>query len=306
MLRNKLFLLILTVISIVTVSCNKVNVENAVLWGKTNTYDPFLWKKQVPDTLKQTLCFDFNDDAVRYLSTPLKLGVFKKDDNGHLRQVKKDEMELFVNGKTVEGNTISVNSSESEIEVGVVFSPNAKDKIHHWYIKPIDTAGLDRINDKDSYGQDEAIMEIKLQKRHVMNPLAEGLMWFGITVLAALILWFVVLKQIFFPTFRVTRLQLVGPEPYLSQLKIKGYRMCILSASPQKQNWFNRVFTGAIKYEVNPMWSAPVIFEPRDKKSVRVRPDKNTYSVDARFLKTNVDYVIVNETTKTKTTMKIS
>ena len=306
MLRNKLFLLILTVISIVTVSCNKVNVENAVLWGKTNTYDPFLWKKQVPDTLKQTLCFDFNDDAVRYLSTPLKLGVFKKDDNGHLRQVKKDEMELFVNGKAVEGNTISVNSSESEIEVGVVFSPNAKDKIHHWYIKPIDTAGLDRINDKDSYGQDEAIMEIKLQKRHVMNPLAEGLMWFGITVLAALILWFVVLKQIFFPTFRVTRLQLVGPEPYLSQLKIKGYRMCILSASPQKQNWFNRVFTGAIKYEVNPMWSAPVIFEPRDKKSVRVRPDKNTYSVDARILKTNVDYVIVNETTKTKTTMKIS
>ena len=306
MLKNKICLIILTVVSIFTVSCTKVDNKNAVLWGKTNTYDPFLWKKQVPDTLKQTLCFDFNDDAVRYLSAPLKLGVFKKDDNGHLRQVKTDEMELFVNGKAVDGNIISVNSSESEIEVGVVFSPNAKDKIHHWYIKPIDTAGLDRINDKDSYAQDEAIMEIKLQKRHVMNPLAEGLMWFGITVLAALILWFVVLKQIFFPTFRVTRLQLVGPEPYLSQLKIKGYRMCVLSSSPQKQNWFNRVFTGAIKYEVNPMWSAPVIFEPRDKKSVRVRPDKNTYSVDARFLKTNVDYIIVNETTKTKTSMKIS
>ena len=306
MLKNKICLIILTVVSIFTVSCTKVDNKNAVLWGKTNTYDPFLWKKQVPDTLKQTLCFDFNDDAVRYLSAPLKLGVFKKDDNGHLRQVKTDEMELFVNGKAVEGNIISVKSTESEIEVGVVFRPNAKDKIHHWYIKPIDTAGLDRINDKDSYGQDEAIMEIKLQKRHVMNPLAEGLMWFGITVLAALVLWFVVLKQIFFPTFRVTRLQLVGPEPYLSQLKIKGYRMCILSASPQKQNWFNRVFTGSIKYEVNPMWSAPVIFEPRDKKSVRVRPDKNTYSVDARFLKTNVDYIIVNETTKTKTTMKIS
>ena len=306
MLKNKICLIILTVVSIFTVSCTKEDNKNVVLWGKTNTYDPFLWKKQVPDTLKQTLCFDFNDDAVRYLSAPLKLGVFKKDDNGHLRQVKTDEMELFVNGKAVEGNIISVNSSESEIEVGVVFSPNAKDKIHHWYIKPIDTAGLDRINDKDSYAQDEAIMEIKLQKRHVMNPLAEGLMWFGITVLAALILWFVVLKQIFFPTFRVTRLQLVGPEPYLSQLKIKGYRMCVLSASPQKQNWFNRVFTGAIKYEVNPMWSAPVIFEPRDKKSVRVRPDKNTYSVDARFLKTNVDYIIVNETTKTKTSMKIS
>lgn len=306
MLRNKFFLIILTVVSTISVSCNKVNNEDAVLWGKTNTYNPFLWKKQVPDTLKQTLCFDFNDDAVKYLTTPLKLGIFKKDDNGRLRQVRSDEMELFVNGKAVEGNVISVNASDRELEVGVVFNQNAADKIHYWYIKPIDATGLDRINDKNNYSEDEAIMEIKLQKRHVMNPLAEGLMWFGITILAALILWFVVLKQMFFPTFRITRLQLVGPEPYLSQLKIKGYRMCILTASPQKQNWFNRVFTGAIKYEINPMWSAPVVFEPRDKKTVRVRPDKNTYSVDALFLKTNIDYVIVNEITKIKTIMKIS
>ena len=65
MLRNKFFLIILTVVSTISVSCNKVNNEDAVLWGKTNTYNPFLWKKQVPDTLKQTLCFDFNDDAAK-------------------------------------------------------------------------------------------------------------------------------------------------------------------------------------------------------------------------------------------------
>lgn len=306
MLRNKILPLLFAVISVSFIGCNNGNDENVVLWGKTKTYDPFLWKKQVPDTLKQTLCFDFNDDAVKYLSAPLKLGVFKKDNNGHLRQVNTDEMELFVNGRPVEGNIISVDASESEVEVGVVFNRNAENKMHYWYIKPLDAAGLDRINDKENYGEDEAVMEIRLRKRHVMNPLAEGLMWIGIIVLAALILWFVMLKHMFFPTFRVTRLQLTGPEPYLSQLKIKGYRQCILSASPQKQNWLNKLFAGEIKYEVNPLWTAPVVFEPRDKKSIRVRPHKQTYTTDSRFLKTNVDYVIVNETTKTKTKMKIS
>lgn len=302
---KRLKLVMMVMCAIMLVGCNKGSNRNVVMWGKTYSYEPFLWKTQVPDTLKRTLCFDFNDDAVRYMSAPLKLGVFKKDDSGRLRQVKADEMELFVNGKAVGGNIISVNATEREVEVGIVLSQNAENKMHYWYIKPIDNAGLDRINDKDNYGEDDAVMEIKIHKRHIMNPLAEGLMWIGIIFLAALILWFVLLKRMFFPTFRVTRLQLTGPEPYLSQLKIKGYRMCVLSANPNKQNWFNKVFAGEIKYETNQLWSAPVVFEPRDKKSVRIRPDK-TYTADTRFLKTNVDYVIVNETTKAKTTMRIS
>ena len=306
MLNNKILPFVFSALAFVLVGCNKGNDDNSVLWGKTSSYDPFLWKKQVPDTLKQTLCFDFNDDAQNYMSSPLTLGVFKKDNDGHLRQVQADEMQLFVNGKALEGNVITVNSSDKEIEVGVVFDQKAENKMHYWYIKPIDNAGLDRINGQDNFGTDDAIMEVKLRKRHVMNPLAEGLMWFGITILAALVLWFLLLKHVFFPTFRVTRLQLTGPEPYLSQLKIKNYRMCVLEGTPQKQNWFDKVFAGKIRYEINPLWTAPVIFEPRDKKSIRVRPDKNAYTTDTRILKTNVDYVIVNETTKEKTTMRIS
>ena len=305
-LRNRFFPILIAVLSIAFTSCNKGNDLEVVVWGKTNTYDPFLWKKHVPDTLKQTLCFDFNDDARNYLSEPLRLGVFKKDAAGHLRPVQTDEMELYVNGQPAEGNIISVNASESEAEVGIVMNSNAENKLHYWYIKPIGNAGLDRIKDKDAYGADEAVMEIRVRKRHVMNPLAEEMMWFGIIVLGALVLWFLVLKHIFFPPFRVTRLLLTGPEPYMSQLKIKGYRLCVLDAHPKKQGWFNKVFAGEIKYETNALWTAPVVFEPRDKKSIRVRPDKQTYTTDARLMKTNTDYVLVNETTKAKTTIRIS
>jgi hypothetical protein len=131
-------------------------------------------------------------------------------------------------------------------------------------------------------------------------------MWMLIVLAAALVLWFCMLKYIFFPTFRVARLQLKDPEPYLSQLKLKGYRLCVLSAAPKKQSWLNRIFTGEIKYEVNPLWTAQVVFEPRDRKSVRVNPDKQTYTTTARVLKCNEDYIIVNETTNAKTTMTIS
>lgn len=306
MSSNKLLSIVLAVLSAVLVSCNKGNEQEVVVWGNTNTYDPFLWKKQVPDTLKRTMCFEFNDDARQYLSNPLRLGVFKKDAAGHLCPVRTDEMQLYVNGKAAEDNIIRVTPSESEAEVGIVFNPQAENKMHYWYLKPVDGGGLDRINDKDEYGADEAVMELRLRKRHVMNPLKEGLMWFGIIVLGALILWFVLLKHLFFPTFRVTRLMLTGPEPYMSQLKIKGYRLCVLAAKPQKQSWLNKVFAGEIKYETNPLWTAPVVFEPRDKKSIRVRPDKQTYTTDARLMKTNVDYTLVNETTKTKTSMRIS
>ncbi len=275
-------------------------------WGKTNSYDPFLWKKQVPDTLKQTLCFDFNDDAKNYMASPLKLGVFKKDEDGHLRRVEAAEMQLFVNGQLLNGNVITVNATDKELEVGVVFNENAENKVHYWYIKPLDNAGLDRINDQENYGADDAIMEIKLNKHHVMNPLAEGLMWFGIFVLASLALWFLILKHIIFPTFRVTRIQLTGPEPYFSQAKIKGCRMCVLTAKAPHQNWFNKVFTGEIKYVVNNIWSGDVVITPRDKKSVRIAPAKGVYTTDARFFRSNEEHVIVNENTKAKTNVKIS
>lgn len=305
MSSNKILPIILTALALLTAGCGRKADSKSVSWGRTDTYDPFLWKRQTPDTLKRTLCFDFNDDAQKYMRTPLKLGVFKKDDDGHLRQVQTDEMQLFVNGRPLEGNVITVRSDDREVEVGVVFSPGAENKTHYWYLRPIDSGGLDRINDQDDFGTDGAIMEIKARKRHVMNPLAEAMMWTGILLLAALVLWFVLLKRLFFPVFRVTRLQLTGPEPYQSQLRIKGYRQCVLSARPKRQNALNRLFAGKVRYETNPLWTAPVVIEPRDKKSVRVRPDRS-YSTDARLMKTNTDYVIVNETTKTKTTMRIS
>ena len=153
----------MVVFALILTGCQTKHDEYSVLWGKTDTYDKFLWKEQIPDTLKQTLCFDFNDDARQYLSAPLRIGVFKKTEHGHLTPVPTSEAQLFVDGKALENNILTVQPTESEKEVGIVFSPNAENKMHYWYLKPVDTAGLDRINDQAQYGADDALMEIKLR-----------------------------------------------------------------------------------------------------------------------------------------------
>lgn len=297
----------MALVAVLATSCQK-ETESSILWGKTNTYDKFLWKKHVPDTLKQTLCFEFNEDAQQFMEDELKLGIFKKNGNNQLVQVRESEMELFANGKKVEGNIISVTSSCSELEVGIVFNDDAEDKVHYWYVKPIDNGGLERINEKstDEMSSQDAIMEIKAQKNHVMNPLAEGLLFFIIVLVSALILWLIILKPIFFPVFKVKKLELIGPDPYINAIQIKRYRKLVLTSKNIHQSWLNQLFTGRIKYSINPLWTSDVEFVPKDKRSIRIRPDKNEYLSDTRILKTNNEYTLENIKTNNKTLMKLS
>lgn len=297
-------------IALLTIACLvgcQDKQQSSVLWGKADTYDDFLWKKHTPDTLKQTLCFDFNQDAKDYMHKPLRLGVFKKEENNKFVQVPETEMELFADGKKVNGNALTVPASCEELEVGVVFNDKAENKVHYWYIKPIDNGGLSRINDKPTdTAIENVIMEIRAKKTHVMNPLAEGLLFFAIFLVSALLVWFLILKPIFFPVFKVKKVDLIGPEPYINTIQIKRYRKLILTSKNKKQSWVSQLFTGQIKYSVNSLWTADVEFVPKDKRSIRIRPDKSEYLTDARILKMNTEYTLENTNTHSKTIIKLS
>lgn len=301
MLRSKVLYSVCILFLCLCASCTK---ETSTLWGETECYDDFLWVKHVPDTLKKTLCFDFNEDATNYMTKPLRLGLFKKTDKGFV-QLKGNEVELFVDGKKIENNIISVSQECNELEIGIVLNKNIQNQSHFWYIRAIDNAGLEKINDNDSATLD-VVMDIKVKKSHVMNPLAEGLILFLILLLISLLLWFVLFKPILYPVFKVNKVTLIGPEPYLNSIKIKGCRKLVLTSKNIKQTFINKIFTGEIKYSNSSIWSEDVVFEPRDKKSIRIRPDKNDYMVDARIISINNDCVLENVKHKTKTTIKIS
>ena len=291
-------------------SCGKKADEpNApTRWGKENYYDKFLWKKHVPDTLYRTIEFDFNQDAKNYMDKPLRLGLFKKTDSGKMLPVTESEMEVFVDGQKCPQNIIDVQPGTDHLKVGIVFKPEAENKVHHWFFRAVDDGGLERINDMDpdTYKADTAsLMDIEVDKNKVMNPLAMGTALTTLLLLAALLVWLFVMKAIFFPTFRVGKIQLSDPVPYNTLKRMRGYRKMILTNKQPKQGFFDKVFAGKILYEVNDLWTSEVVIEPKDRNSVRLRCPKD-FMADARVLKKNQEYTIQNMKTSTKTKIKIS
>ena len=277
-------------------------------WGKENYYDKFLWKKHVPDTLYRTIEFDFNQDAKNFMDKPLRLGLFKKTDSGKMLPVTDTEMEVFVDGQKCQNNIIDIQPGTDQVKVGIVFKPDAENKVHHWFFRAVDDGGLERINDMDpdTYNADNAsLMDIEVDKNKVMNPLAMGTALTSLLLLAALLVWLFVMKAIFFPTFRVGKIQLSDPVPYNTLKRMRGYRKMILTNKQPKQGFFDRVFAGKILYEVNDLWTSDVVIEPKDRNSVRLRCPKD-FMADARVLKKNQEYTIQNMTTSTKTKIKIS
>ena len=291
-------------------SCHKENNNSnaPTRWGKENYYDKFLWKKHVPDTLYRTIEFDFNQDAKKYMDKPLRLGLFKKTDSGKMLPVTENEMEVFVDGQKCPQNIIEVQPGTDQLKVGIVFKPEAENKVHHWFFRAVDDGGLERINDMDpdTYQADNAsLMDIEVDKNKVMNPLAMGTALTTLLLLAALLVWLFVMKAIFFPTFRVGKIQLSDPVPYNTLKRMRGYRKMILTNKQPKQGFFDKVFAGKILYEVNDLWTSDVVIEPKDRNSVRLRCPKD-FMADARVLKKNQEYTIQNMTTNTKTKIKIS
>lgn len=292
------------------VSCGKkTDDSNATArWGKDNYYDKFLWKKHVPDTLYKTLAFDFNEDARNFMEKPLRLGLFKKTDTGKMLPVMENEMEVFVDGRKCPDNIIDVEPDTELLKVSIVFNNDAENKVHHWFFRAVDDGGLERINDMDpdTYNADNAsLMDVEAEKHEVMNPLAEGFLLTTIFLIAALLVWLLALKAIFFPTFRAGKVQVQDPVPYNSLKRVRGYRKMILTNKMPKQGFLNKIFAGKILYEVNELWTSPVVIEPKDKNSVRLRCPKD-FMADARVLKKNQEYTIQNMTTSKKTKIKIS
>ena len=310
MCSKRLFILVVVCPLLLLASCNKeANDVNApTRWGKENYYDKFLWKKHVPDTLYRTIEFDFNQDAKNYMDKPLRLGLFKKTNSGKMLPVTESEMEVFVDGQKCPSNIIDVQPGTDQLKVGIVFKPEAENKVHHWFFRAVDDGGLERINDMDpdTYKADNAsLMDIEVDKNKVMNPLAMGTALTSLLLLAALLVWLFVMKAIFFPTFRVGKIQLSDPVPYNTLKRMRGYRKMILTNKQPKQGFFDKVFAGKILYEVNDLWTSEVVIEPKDRNSVRLRCPKDFMS-DARVLKKNQEYTLQNMTTGKKTTIKIS
>lgn len=273
-------------------SCNDDDQNGVMLWGETDYYSDFplgLYDYE-PVQMTKTLCFETND-IMQGQPWEVVFGLFKKEETGDYLPVTSDVV-IYKNGEKCEGNKFKVKSGENEVNLGIEFSPNASEGTHKWYLRVLENECFNRINDfstEDDYLP--LLLEMKAKKRDIMNPLSQGLCVFWSIVAVILVLWFLAIKPIVFPTFKIGLIQFVR-DGYFSNKRLSGARKLVVSSTCKKQGTLNRIFTGKIVYEYNDVWTDSWELHPNGKKA-RLSANRK-YFVDpiASSLEKQVDYTI--------------
>ncbi len=226
-------------------------------------YDSFLWNGAAPD---QKVVWDlapaFNNE-LHNSRLELRFSISEGETN---------DFQAWYNGHAINnGQTISICPNQPAL-LEVQFNHDAKTGKRYFSLKPSRIDSLNFINDKpvEEYQGTSLRTDYNIE----WNPLTIFLFWLGIILLAALVLWFVILKQVFFPTIKMGKITITGPGSYYSSKKIKGARKVILTPKRKSQNILSRIFTGEIKF-INADHLTPElsIVPAGGKKKVKLRSE---------------------------------
>ena len=264
--------------------------------GKATWYDSFLfWGANDPDTLSVDLNANFNDEAKKDCSI-VDLQIVDPDGG--------KDFYLFYNGQPLNIDKITLRSDEKKESIlSIVFNPTAKEGKRYITLKATAKQDLDNIND-----QPVEQYQLTLRSKYVINwnPLKVILMWLGILILSALLLWFLLIKHFVYPTIKVKTIQI--NDPYFCKVNVKGKRRVVFTNKKMEQGLLSRFFTGEILYKKHDIWTSSLIFEAgAKKKTLRVTRSKDyVFDPYTSMLKAPNDYVVEKTTDKTKIKISIN
>lgn len=263
-------------------------LSEEVSLGKATWYDRFLfWGESDQDTLSVDLKACFNEEAIKD-AADVHFQITDTEGN--------HDFELFYNNQPIESNKIILRSGDKSPSIlSIVFDTSAKEGKRYFVVKPVDKDSLDNINDQPV---EQYKLSLRSEYEVNWNPLKIIIMWLCIILVAALLLWFLILKHLIYPTIGVKSIQIT--DPYFAKINIKGKRRVVFTNKKEYQSLFNRIFTGEILYKTNEVWTSPFALEAGAKrKTLRALRNKdyviNPYS---SILKAPNDYVIENITDK--------
>lgn len=226
-------------------------------------YDSFLWSAAAPDQkVEWDLAAEFNNQ-LRTSALHLKFNKAEGED---------DDFKAWFNGRPIaNGQTITLRPDEPAV-LQVQFNHDAMTGNRYFTLTPAKIDDLDFINDQPADQYQGTSLRTKYEVG--WNPLKTLLFWLGIILLALLALWLIVLKRMFFPPIKMSKVTITGPGSYYSSKKIKGARMVILTSKRKSQNILSRIFTGEIKYIKADQFTPELsIVAAGGKKKVRVRSE---------------------------------
>ena len=279
--------IILVIFTGILFSC-KEEVDTSMLWGKTDYYTDFLFTDYEPVKMVKSICFDANEDANGRVGN-VKFGIYKKiEDNSYIPVT--DEIRLYKNDELCRDNILLITPEDREVKLGIEFTPKAEEGVHKWYLKVLDNGGFDRINE---YAMDEETLPLLLEwhaeKNDIINPLKLGLNIFLITLLGLLFVWFLVMKPILYPTFKIGNIKFTNGA-YFSTKRIYGARKLVVTNSSKTQSAINKLFTGKIVYEKNEFWPDEWEVYPKGKGGRLVTNRKYTITPFTTSLNKQTEY----------------
>ena len=185
---------------------------------------------------------------------------------------ESQDYELRFNGQKIKGKDIINIVPGQPAIIEVQFNHDAQTGKRYIKLLPVYDRDIDLIND----GPTDEFEGLSLRTEYDLrwNPLKTLLMWIGIILLAGLILWFVLLKRIFYPVITLSQVIITGPGTYYLSKKIKGARKVILTSKKRSQNVISRLFTGEVRYvRADHFLPELTIVAAGGKKKVRVRQE---------------------------------
>lgn len=260
----KRFILPIIVLSVVNfIGCSQEDSIPNGVHIQTESFDNFLWKKHVPDTIKAFINTEFAEcDG---LSKPLVLQLCDED----ARPISREVAQLYVNGIPSKDNTLSINPAANTLstEVWIVLDEKQthEDRIFTWNLQVVDNPGIVRINETDpsieAWIPDTTVY---WNNNHIANTL-EIAFWTILCIILALFVAVVFIMRRKNPAFKTRRLTYCYDDVQKT-IVLKGVGRIVFSTKKNGQSFFNQLFTRKTVFVANDFFSeGDVIITPKDR-----------------------------------------
>lgn len=226
-------------------------------------YDSFLWSKAAPDMETEWNLAPVFENQLG--DTNMKLRFKPADEDA-------DDFDATFNGIPISAGDILTVAPGKEAVIRLSFHHDADSGKKYFNLIPAGYDSLDIVDDMPADRYEG--LSLRTEYHQKWNPLKTALFWIGAALLALLVLWFVVLKRIVYPTIKMSKAEMVGPGTYYVSKKIKGARKIVFTSRKQSQNFLSRLFTGEIRYVRAEHFHPSLIIVPAGgKKRVKVCSD---------------------------------
>ncbi|MBQ9137861.1 MAG: VWA domain-containing protein [Alistipes sp.] len=190
-------------------------------------------------------------------SAIMKVYLVNKAGEGMLN-LSSQNFKLFINGDEIKGDSFKITPDVTNLKLSIIGHDMSQEGKYYGRIELIPSK-LDNCLINGS--PDVFRWNFRFEER--WNPIKLGLTCILGLLVVALLLWFTVLRPVFFPRFGAIQktLSARGLAPVI--IRFRGVRMVVIAANHQKkQSWVDRALKGKILYVTHSAFATPMIFKP--------------------------------------------